>query len=226
MRYVYILLFFVFSFSVGQTKEVCCHEYQTQFRGHLPMAFSIDPEVRGNMINESLAYTSGETADILRVLLLVRESDPALKKDLMIQISSSSNEELICNELAEMAKLDSENMGHLAGYVKFIKECNEKISISDEDMVGQPTAYCGPMNSFHLGDLSDKSKRAELYQEMKKYNESARIYLSALFLSIETDSKLILELKEMRKQTGEGYYFTGESVQAEAMSGSGLKIQD
>lgn len=201
-----VLLVMVLSTSVVLAKEVCCHEYQSAFRAKLPVAFSIDPEVRGNMINESLPYIAGETADILRVLLLIKETDPSLKEELMKQIGSSENREVACKVLADLGNMSEERKSEFNNYIEYIIKSKEKSDISDDVVKGQPTAYCGPMNSFHLGDLSDKSKRSELYQEMKQYDQTSRIYLSALFLLIETDNKLILELREMQKQTEEGSF--------------------
>lgn len=206
MKSLHFILLIALSVSVGQAKEVCCHEYTGAFTMCLPRAFSNDPEIRGNMINEILPYRSGETADILRVLLLVRESDVSLQKDLMIQISNSSNKEAACEVLAQISGNDNAKKAQYGEFIKFIRECNETINIPDDEVSGQPTAYCGPMNSFHLVDLADVSKRESLYKEMRNYTERTRIYLSALFLSIETDSKLILELKEMKKQKEEGSY--------------------
>lgn len=214
MKLLIYILAIASSISVGQAKEVCCHEYTGHFYGCLPMAFQIDPEVRGSMINSRLAYISGETADILRVLLLVRENDASLKKDLMIQISNSPNKEVACKVLAQIAGNDDAKKVQYGEFIKFIRECNEILNIPDDRVNGQPTAYCGPMNSFHVADLADVSKRESFYKEMRDHEEeSTRIYLSALFLSIETDSKLILELKKMRKKTdpdSEGYFYTGE----------------
>lgn len=162
-----------------------------------------DPEIRSNAVVEGLAYLDGEAADVLRVLLLTKEENPAIREALIKQLSRSerrTNAVDCLRHLTQNAQPQTQKSR--------LQEVIHELEIADTAGIfydkaktqKQPIKYTGPLSMMALKTLHDGETRTRTYRVLAAQHSRTSTEILQLFRAIETDSK---RAKDLDRQIAE-----------------------
>jgi hypothetical protein len=133
----------------------------------LQTANSGDPEIRRNHVEEGLAYLDGEAANVLRVLLLVKENRSDIPRSLAGQICRANRAEEASRALRTLLAR-SRNAQQRAVLRKVVNELqrveSRAIAPASVNMIRQSDSFAGALSGFSVKDLSDQQRRSPLYR--------------------------------------------------------------
>ncbi len=167
---------------------------------------SEDPEIRSNAVVEGLAYLDGETADVLRLLLLFKEDVPVIREALLRQLSGSTRKSDAVEYLRNLAQnLPSpERKTEIQVQAEALRQASSAPGVDGAKVHKEPRQYSGPLSGVQINLLNDSVARSRIYEKLGKQQGRSSWEILQLFRAVETDPYLKKDISQRlgKKEAG------------------------